>query len=288
MRRPLLLTFALTSLALHAQIPNAGFETWSSASGSNEPAGWLTLNALGTLTGVEFATQVSPGAVGSSCIQLTTHEVPGFGIIPSIAATVDGENGTDGFPYAQRPLTLDGSLKFLPVSGDAANIVVSLSRWNVATQARETVGAGFLDITTASSSWTTFSIPVEYGSALVPDTATISIISSATASPQPGTALSIDDLHFSGTATAVEDLFTGSTALLVSPSPATDRLQVRSTDDRPLRSIMLFSTDGRLVRTERATLSTLVLDVTALEAGTYVVRAERLDGSVMSTRFTKQ
>ena len=59
MIRSLLGLCLLLPVAGSAQIPNAGFEEWSTGSGTNEPAGWRTFNALGSLFDLTFAEQGS-------------------------------------------------------------------------------------------------------------------------------------------------------------------------------------------------------------------------------------
>lgn len=280
MNRSLLVLSALAApFFAQAQVPNGGFESWS----GGEPTGWITLNMLDP----DLATQGMPGAVGTSCIVLTTQNVEGFGVFPSIVTTGDMLTESDGFPYTQRPGSLNGSLKFSLAQPDTASILVVLSRWNAATQERIGVAGGFISITLEAETWMLFDIPLIYSDAGNPDTASIVMMSGTGLPGSAGTALSVDDLHFTGTAAGMDEATANSGLLRVFPNPANELINVLSTDGGQLRALNVWSVEGRLVRTEPVLADRATVDVSGLQPGSYVMRAERADGTVLTTRFVK-
>lgn len=176
--------------ALHAQIPNAGFEQWS----GGEPSGWFTSNVQGVVVPV---TQSSTARTGTSALRGQVMSYMGF----TYTALVQSGTNAAGFPVSQRYGSLTGYYQFSPVSGDQLGIVVLMTRTGSA------VGAGAVTITSAASSYTQFTIPVVYTSGQTPDTCIIQI---SIGGPPAGTGVHlntfmlIDDLAF-GTVTPVEE-----------------------------------------------------------------------------------
>ncbi len=171
----------ITIAAAFAQIPNAGFETWS---GGN-PTGWITTNA-GTIAPI---TQTSDAHSGSLALQGTVLSV--FTVNYPPEAYVD-------FSVNARHSTFNGWYKYSPVGGDTLYIHAIFFKG--------ATGVAFAQFKAAASisSYTQFSVPMTYVSSLVPDTAYVEIlmIPSGT-SYHAGTTFKIDDLSF-GAATAVD------------------------------------------------------------------------------------
>lgn len=283
MKRTLhLLPFLALPFIASAQIPNGGFETWSDASGTNEPAGWGTLNPLGSLVGVEFATQ-GVGAVGAYCLELTTQDVPGIGILPSIAFVGDPETETDGFPYTSRPSALTGQLKFMPQGEDMASVIVTLWRWDAIAGERVEIGAGFFQVSTEASDWTGFTVPIEYTTTDTPDSASVTLLSSVGETTTAGTILSVDALAFSSSTGMGDD---HAPRLALHPNPSHDQVRV-GVNGGVLNSVELWSTEGRLVLTATSMNANAVVDIRTLPVGTYHMRVLTADGDVLRTTLVK-
>jgi hypothetical protein len=283
MKRTLhLLPFLAFTFTAAAQIPNGGFETWSNASGTNEPANWGTLNPLGTLLGVEFATQ-GVGAVGAYCIELTTQEVPGIGILPSIAFVGDAETETEGFPYTSRPAALTGQLKFMPQGEDMASVVVNLWRWDAGVGERVDIGTGYYLVSTGTPDWTEFSVPIEYATTETPDSASVTLLSSVGESTTAGSMLSIDALAFNSSTDIADD---EALRIALHPNPAHEQVWIEA-NEGVLNSIEVWGADGRLVHTRNATDTRVAVDIRTLPVGTYHVRALTAGGAALRTSFVK-
>lgn len=277
-----ILPLLVLPLTVQAQIPNGGFENWTEDSGILEPTGWTTVNALGGLLGLSFAEQ-TPGAVGTYGIALTTQEVPGLGIIPSVAFVGDLGSETEGFAYTGRPTALTGQFKFIPEGEDLGTVAVTFWRWDAGAGERVDIGAGFLALSEAATSWTGFEIPIEYTSSETPDSANVTLLSSVGSPTAGGTQLSIDALAFTNTTNVVSRAID---ELAIYPNPTNDRIWIEQNGGTLLRA-EVWSADGRLLLTQGITTAPTVLDVSTLPAGNYHLQAITVDGDIVRSRFMK-
>jgi len=188
-------------LTAFPQIPNAGFENWSSSGFPShlDPDDWGTLNGATAITGTVTCERGSGADAhsGSYSIKLTSKSVfgrsaPGIAVTGTINTSTQELEG--GFTITQRPSALTGWYKFSPVAGDSGEIRVNLWRWNGGV--REDVGEGVLNPTTAVPSFMQFIVPIAYTSASAPDSGRILLVSTNTNNIQVGSQLIVDDLAF--------------------------------------------------------------------------------------------
>jgi|GEM_PF-1389538 len=187
-----------------AQIPNAGFETWTSVGfpSYQNPTGWGNLNGSTFLGGIGALTceRGSGGDVhgGTYSMKLTSKSILGLGDAPGITVTGNINTNTQefegGFVYTQRPDFLAGWYKYSPQPGDNAEIRVTF--WKRTAGVKEEIGEGVILPNTAVSTFTRFLVPITYTSANAPDSARINLISTNTNNIQIGSSLIIDDLEF--------------------------------------------------------------------------------------------
>ena len=173
-----------------AQIPNAGFETWS---GGN-PTDWWTSNII--VAGIPFnvnITQSSDAHSGSSAVQGT---VVSFSGTPSPAVMQSGVNGV-GFPINFRAAALHGWYKFASDSGDGLNIVTGF------TKNHSGMGVGVFSTTTPQATYKEFVVNTLFVTGDTPDSALINI-ALVNGGPRThiGSKFWVDDLSF-GTASGV-------------------------------------------------------------------------------------
>jgi hypothetical protein len=271
----------LASVA-HAQIPNSSFEDWSSFGGYDDPDGWVSFNGLSAPYGVLVCTMGTPGHTGASFMELTTHNVPGFTIIPGVATTADPASGIDGFPCSERPEALTGYWKYQSQPSDMGLVTITLTKWNDVIQQRDAIGGGYLNTTGNIADWTAFSVPITYISPEDPDTASISFTSSG-GLMQEGSTLSVDDLGFDAATAVTDGAF--SFPFRAYPSPATDVLTIDH--GGMLKELHLTSADGRIVG-PISWLSRERIDVSGLSPGAYIVHAELASGTQRAVRFVKR
>ncbi|MBK6347872.1 MAG: T9SS type A sorting domain-containing protein [Bacteroidales bacterium] len=230
--------FASIAVILQAQIPNAGFESWTSAGSYEVPDQWGNMNAVTSATSVYTTIKGSPGASGNHYIKLTTKDVGGVitpGMIVSGQLNTETWQALSGFPFNQRVENLVGKYQFMGYNDDVATIAAWLTRWNPLNHRRDTIANLWKTTTGMIHVWTGFSIPFSYQSTEVPDTAIV-FISSSGHSPKKNSFIWLDDLGFDGMATGISAVETQGD-IRVYPSPASNRiyLEFNSTRDYAAR-----------------------------------------------------
>ena len=169
--------------SLPAQIPNAGFEQWT----SGEPDSWLTSNSAPFIT----VTQDPNSHGGSSAAKgVVVPILPGFNLSPYLQSGPEGE----GFPVAQRYAELRGFYRFAPVGGDRFYATVFLKKDTLG------VGAGAIVDSSAASSYRLFVVPIFYVLPDIPDTAIVqfAIFGPTSNDVHVGSTFYVDDVSLSG------------------------------------------------------------------------------------------
>ncbi len=266
--------------AAQAQVPNGGFEDWTWTLGNDEPDEWITDNLMGLFFNTTFATE-GTGIDGTSCIELTTRELPSLGLHPAVAYTGANAEGADGWPYTARPELLVGRLKYAPVANDMASIAVSLTRWDPVAGQRVVVGSGTHLVQTAVADWSLFELTITYLDPAAPDTAVITLTSSLAAT-SPGSVFSVDALDLSmGAAIGGPEVV----LLGTWPNPVGTQLHVQA--PMALRTLDVLDAAGRHLLSVDIRSHFVLLDVEALPSGAYHLRARSLDGQLLHGRFVK-
>lgn len=189
-----------------AQIPNAGFETWSN---SNTPTGWTTDNVPPILVPV---TQTATGHSGSWALKGTVVAIAGYSSYPPIVWTE--------FPISQRYATFSGYYTFSAVSGD------SLFGWLLMYKSSLPIAASVFTNKATRATYAQFSVTIGYFGSGVPDSCAMYFgilgTTTGTDSPHVGSTFSLDDLSLSGTAAGVAEQSTQPLAFALSqnfPNP---------------------------------------------------------------------
>jgi hypothetical protein len=215
------ISYSLLSLLLIIQIckvsaqtiPNSGLETWINHGQYEDPQYWDTPNQ--EVCFLPFYTKVvtksTSSQSGSFSAKLETKTIPIVNVtvpgvitlgtlvidIGNMSFTIEG-----GAPIADRPTHLKGYFKFQPKGGDSCVIAIGLTKWK--NGGRDTIGGGIFSSHDTITSWTPFSLWIEYIDSGNPDTMNIAAISSATYTPTAGTLLYVDDLALDYTTTVNE------------------------------------------------------------------------------------
>lgn len=184
-------------------IPNAGFENWTSTGfpSYENPNNWGTLNGSTSIIGV-YTTVKATGAdahSGNSAIKLISKFIsfanataPGMATTGTINTNTQAVEG--GFVYTQRPHALTGWYKANPQSGDNGSIEIKL--WKRVGGVEEEIGTATFSIFNQVSTYTRFVLPINYTSANTPDSARIILFSSNGANAVQNSELIVDDLAF--------------------------------------------------------------------------------------------
>jgi hypothetical protein len=181
-----------------AQIPNAGFESWTNGS----PDNWDALsnyNIPGILVAINI-TQVTDAHSGNYAIRGDVINSSGDAYAPVLWA---GQTQTgNGFPYSGQA-ALNGYYKFVPAAlGDKfeISVITFKNAW-----LGGGIGYGSIDITAGATAYTKFSVPITNVFAGTPDSCFISFtIGNSNSKLAVGSYFIIDDLSF-GAATDVQE-----------------------------------------------------------------------------------
>lgn len=241
-----------------AQIPNAGFENWT----SGNPDNWWTDNIPGIWAPVTKSTTAHGG---SASARLDVIIVPTGG---TIAPAMSAGSDMTGFAWTQRSGFITGYYQLFPAagSGDRISIVGSLLKGGQ-NGTIIAIGAGYA--ATATSTWAQFSVPFTYTAATVPDWGglTFTIVGPGSASGKAGSYCLIDDVSITGTASAVDDAMSLPESFTLEqnyPNPFNPSTTISYTVAQPARvTLKVYN----LLGTEVATL----MDA-PMEAGRYMVR----------------
>jgi hypothetical protein len=244
-RRCILLALTLVALvpaAARAQIPNSGFESWT----TGNPDNWVTSNVAPLFVTV---TQSSTAHSGSSAARGTVVLFYTTGMAPVLQS---GPGGT-GFRCTSRPTSIDGYYQFHSVGGDRFGVNTALYKGGIA---GTVIGNAASANATEVTSWTKFSVPFSYASSDNPDTCIIQIqiVGPVTGTDfHVGSYFLLDDLALAGV-TGVEGspaTTSKTTAFLESaPNPFAKTTTVAFTlAQRSSVMLQVFDTQGRMVAT---------------------------------------
>ncbi len=275
----------IISIQLFAQqIPNSGFETWT----SGEPDHWKTSNQNIPLLGniIMVTKELTDPEQGLASAKLTvvtktiplagTFSIPGVLTLGKLNIDILAQTAsvTGGTPFAARPVKLAGYMKYLPVNNDFCSMGWGLTKWN--NGIRDTIGFGVISISATHNSWVYFEIPVNYLLPETPDTMNMLILNSNPLDKvdHTGTMLWIDNLSFDYGTVGIEDV-TFSKELKIYAKPDAHQLILSAAFANPQNlDISLCNMAGIESMHWKRTMqnTTEQLDINNLPPGTYVIR----------------
>lgn len=244
--------FTILSIKLKAQIPNAGFENWSSAGFPSylEPDNWGTLNSSTAIIQT-FTTERANTAnahSGTYAIKLSSHYIafagqtaPGITVSnATINTSTQAVNG--GFAYTQRPTHLKGWFKGTPAANDSSSIELILWKW--ISGVKTTIGTATFYNSRTVANYTMFTAAINYTNAANPDSALITMSSSDTNRPVDGSVFYVDDLElidcsaFTASASSTNTICTANSGTVtVTATGATSYLWSNSANTSTINSL---------------------------------------------------
>lgn len=237
-----------------AQIPNSGFENWTTVGSYSNPDGWGTMNNTTAIASVYTATKGTPGSPGASYLKLTSKTVSGFGVVNGIAVSgvLDSITMTpkSGFAYNMRPANFTGKWQHMIYGSSQGSIQVTLTRWDTGMNMRMPVASGSVTLSGMAMSWANFTIPLTYVDGNNPDTCIIVMKASGSA-PTNNDYLWVDNLAFSGTVTGIENQESFVTDMSIYPNPSSDMVNFKFNIKAAQQiSIEISDINGKLIRSE--------------------------------------
>ncbi len=279
------------SFVAYAQIPNPGFENWTSHTGYNTPDGWGNLDSAGSMAMLITCAEGTPGYGGSShMIQLTTKSltfgtttiaIPGIAVSGQLAVSGTSFAIQSGFPMSTRPQSLTGEWQYLPSGTDQGNIMVLLTKWDVALSKRDTVAFTNELLSGSVTTMAPFSFDLSYLTTDVPDTGVILLASGMAMGGTDGSYLYADDLAFAGTANSVATINNIADQISISPNPAKTSANI-SYNSKSSGTVKLSIADvtGKMVKeltfNKNSGANNFKVDVNDMAPGMYFVKV--IDG----------
>ena len=220
---------AFTSASLFAQIPNSGFENWTSMGSYSNPDGWDQLNNLTASASIYTCTKGTPGFVGTGYLKLVSKTV-GTNVAPGIAVSglinISAMKPKSGFPYTGQPQKLTGSWQYMAgATSDAGFISIILTKWNSTSMKRDTIAKANQVLSGMAMSWATFNINLTYKSSALPDSAII-VLSASGATPVANSYLYVDNLSFVGSVAGINNIDNYVSNINTYPNPTSDNINV--------------------------------------------------------------
>lgn len=257
-----------------AQIPNAGFENWTSTGSYEDPDGWATMNFISVSNGHTSCEKSTDSHSGSYALKVTNNTSlgqmqGGWGIVAS--------GGLDfpfkpAFAVSGHPTTLGGWYKFNPLSGDTGMVMVVLFyQGSVVSQSSTALPA--------ATSWTQFSHTIDnYNNA---DSATLLFFAFRSNGPNDppngNSSLWVDDITFGGSTGIGSSESTAQMVLY--PNPAQGQVTFKHL---PIGAqLNLINMLGEVVLETKTETTTHTLDVSSMPKGMYLVQVK--NGATITT-----
>ncbi len=276
----------------NAQIPNAGFETWTFMTGYNNPDSWSTLNDMTSPTSTYTCMKGTPGNPGTSYLKLVSKNITGMGVMPGIATSGTLDQSTfaplTGFAYNIRPASLIGTWQHM-ISGTSQGFIdVQLTRWDNGMQMRMPVASAHYVLSGMAMSWTSFTIPLTYVDGNYPDSCMITLSSSGSA-PTANDYLYVDNLAFTGSVTGIAENQINAN-ISIYPNPTLDNLllDLSSLKDKTV-SLQVLDISSRLVLSINNfnIEANKSIDVSTLPKGNYILNVLTSEGMI-NRNFIRQ
>ncbi|MDP4198270.1 MAG: PCMD domain-containing protein [Bacteroidota bacterium] len=272
LRYILVLLFGLlTSTTSSAQIPNGGFETWT----SGQPDSWYGFNTVQS-SDAHSGSSAAKGQVGLS--------------FPTLAAMIVTTNDptTLGVPYTGRPGSFTGYYKFSPIAGsnDTLSFIAMFTKYD-ATLGKNIIGYGRIATAAAAGTYTQFTVPIQWLTSDAPDTvaASIETTESANGIGTSGTTFEVDDVSFGGSSDVAESTAPSLSLSASVPNPvfSSSKIKYSLANDGPA-TLTLYDETGRQIAVLASGFQTAgnhmaIFDGSSLPAGTYYYRLATADQS---------
>lgn len=176
------------SFPIFSQIPNSGFEDWTTDPyGNYSPVGWQTTNSFPMVNVEPF----TPGCQGNFTMKVKTINIwfpfPGVAIMET------------AYNFAQAPTKFSACVKSNIMPGDIAYIIVALMKGDGIIAS---IDSCTFKVDSTFSQFTYREFPIALQSNLVPDSLVIMVLSGLL-NGQVGTEIIIDDVAFSGVSSSV-------------------------------------------------------------------------------------
>ena len=258
------------TITTNAQIPNSGFENWTTVGNYQDPTFWGSTNtySTGPFYAVTKSTDHYPVTVGDYSVRIENNTAlspnySGRGYL-STGHPPPGPN----FPTTGHPTSLTGYYKFAPLNADTMLIQIQLYKNGAP------VSYGEFSTPDTTSSWTSFNIPLsnyleaDYGSIFI----AAYYATDFNSLPRGNSVLYVDNLNFDNLINSISEQTSESTAFSLYPNPASDivKLNINEVDNEEL-SLTIYNIAGTLVKSETLKQNQQEINIGNLNNGIYLV-----------------
>lgn len=284
-------------------VPNGGFEEWDTSDTLLPypyPLMWRWSNYIVNPSCPTLGSEtMEPSFLSSSgccSVKLTTQWCR-YGFI--FSGDLPHNGGSAVFECMARPAYLNFQYMFQPVGGDSAYVKILLFNVDDMNLPIDTVGFASGYMHEEVTSFTPFSLPIDYFSADTPafmhiwfsNSKTISELypgyfGSPDTNAHVGTTLWLDDVQLSGTTGISEEV--QREALTIFPNPAGDRIWFKGPEITGELNVLVFDATGVQVLDQHITDPRDGMDVRGLHPGVYSIVLMLRDGGSLRTMCVKE
>ncbi|MEN9699538.1 MAG: hypothetical protein RLZZ301_736 [Bacteroidota bacterium] len=283
------MAFCMASQAAWAQIPNAGFENWTTVGAYETPDNWSTLNPYTASSGVFTATKGTPGSPGASFLKLTSRTI-GATVANGIAVcgSINPSNlqASGGFAYTGQPQALSGKWQHMIYGNSQGSVSAQLTRWDATTNSRIIVATANQTLSGMAMSWANFSIPFTYLDFQAPDSCII-ILRASGSIPTDQDYLWVDNLNLTGSVAGLQAIDPTTLALKMYPNPSTEWIQLSQLSAiKGVKKLSVLDLNGQEVIATQlcaANQDEFTLDLRKLTPGTYLLHCQTESGLQVKT-----
>lgn len=299
MIKKLLSTAAVAALffgsASAQQLSNGGFETWSTSGNTSGKANdWAGYGDMAVAQQFPFsmaATYFKETTIknsGTASMKLETSYLAAFqdtivGFAVSGAWTA-GFQGFDGLAYTEKPTSFSMSVNYQPNAGsDTAAVIVYFFKTNATTGLRDTIGYT-ADYIFATSGWEVKNLPVQWASYDNPESVLVLLTSSINdAAGNSGSKLYADDVMFGDFVTGKSEPLSSGIATRIAPNPATNVLNLTTSDKNIGGVIKMFDVTGKEVKVASISAVMNNISIAELNNGVYFYQVIDANNKVAAT-----
>ncbi len=263
-------------------IPNGGFENWSTTGNYANPDGWFTFNATFSAINVFTVEKGTPGASGNGYAKITSKNI-GDNLFPGalLMGSLVNNEVIPGMAINTKPAFLLGKYQSKIGKDDTALVIVQFTKWNNLTNTRELQGIGILDfIDLNSDTWTEFIVSMDYIGNLTPDSCSITI-TLGNVPPASDNFFAVDDLIFSNTLNLTNE--TNKPIAQVYPNPNNGKFTINSTAN--MSYIQITNILGEVVFLQNINGNSVPIILNNLAAGFYHYSINTIDNKLINGKI---
>ncbi len=280
--------FVFSSLSLYAQVPNGGFEDWSTD--ETTPNGWVTTNSLMALDNPQSVFKTTDAHSGNFACAIRTVKLinppPGGIFVPQYYGSIfigkqKFPQFTYGFPFNSKPTMLRFWYKYNARNNDSVRISITITKWNSTKKVQDTITSTLAFLFDSVGVYTKAEIMLNLRDSInTGDTAQMFISSSNLTSTNEGATLFIDDIEFAGGNVSINEII-NQNEITFFPNPINNNwLQINFTNPEKNISIEITNNQGLTVfNKDLVNENSIELNPLNLAPGLYFV-------NIKTNRFT--